>query len=257
MRRWTKRIAVALVLFAVIGSLASYWAIQQTKYVPEFYSRASQRLPAQTIEASQRLQHGVEKLRNDAGQLGSWRASFSDAEINAWLVEELPKRFPRLLKRGVEDPRIVIEDGRVLVAARYKDRRFDTIVSFEVEAELTEQANMLALRLKNLRAGALPLPLSKFVKGITREAARGNIDVRWDMTETGPIALVTVPRDDPRFVMTPVIVESLRLAEGDLILSGHTGALAEKAFSPRGPIYRFVSYRHSDRHSRQKSSALR
>lgn len=257
MRRWTKRIVIAFAVLLVVGSIAGYWAVQQTKVVPEFYARATDRLPIKTREASDRLQHDVEKFQSDVGRLGSWDAAFSDAEINAWLFEELPKRFPRLLSRGMQDPRIAIEDDRVLVAARYQDSRFDTIVSFEVEVELTEEANMLALRLKNLRAGALPMPLTKFLKGITREAARGDVDVKWDMTQEGPIALVNVPREHPGYVASPVIVESVRLVEGVLLLSGHTGAMAEQVFTPRGPIHRFVSYNPRSNRNRQDSRAIR
>ena len=253
MRRWCKRIAFVIGLCLAIGGGIAWWAVQQTHYVPEFYAQATERLPEETVEASLRLEQDVEKLRNDAARLGSWRATFSDSTINAWLVEELPKRFPKLQARGVQDPRIVIEDGRILAAARYKDRRWDTVISFEVVVELTEEANMLALRLKNLRAGALPLPLEKFQKGITKEAAKGDIDVRWDMTDGGPIALVTVPREHPGYVASPVIVESLKLKDGWLELAGHTGELAEASFSPRGRIHRFVSYRHQPSRSRHKS----
>ncbi|MGB7344690.1 MAG: hypothetical protein WBD20_10775 [Pirellulaceae bacterium] len=258
MKSWTKRIAIAVTVIVLVGSIAAFWAVQQTKVVPEFYAKASERLPLKTREASQRLQHDVEKLQTDVGRLGSWHAAFSDAEINAWLFEELPKRFPRLLSKGMKDPRIVIEDDRVLVAAHYQDRTFDTIVSFEVEVELTEKANMLALRLKNLRAGALPMPLSRFLKGITREAARGDVDVKWDMTKAGPVALVNVPREHPLYAASPVIVESVRLVDGVLLLSGHTGAMAEQVFTPRGPVHRFVSYNPQSRRSRQESeSAIR
>jgi hypothetical protein len=257
MRRWTKRIAFALAILLLVGTVAGFWAVRQTKVVPEFYAQAKQRLPVKTYEASQRLQHDVEKFQSDVGRLGSWNAAFSDAEINAWLLEELPKRFPRLLARGVKDPRIVIEDDRVLVAAHYKDKRFDTIISFEVAVELTEEANMLALRLKNLRAGALPMPLSNFLKGITREAARGDIDVKWDMTQSGPIALVNVPREHAGYVASPIIVESVQLVDGVLLLAGHTGTLAEKSFTPRGPVHRFVSYSPRSRRNRHDASEIR
>ena len=258
MRRWLKRIAVVVGLCLLILGCVAYWAVRQTKHVPEFYSQATGQLPnEETVKASQRLQDDVSKLRSDAAKLGFWKASFSDAEINAWLVEELPKRFPLLQARGVSDPRIVIEDDHVLVAARYKDKHWDTIVSFQVNVELTEEANMLAIRLTKLRAGALPMPLERFLKGITKEAAKGDIDIRWDMTESGPVALVTVPREHPNYAVTPVIVESIKLSDGQLNLSGHTGKLAESIFKPKGPVHRFVSYRHTpnrSRHSRSSSS---
>ena len=221
--------------------------------MPEFYTRATEQNPEKTAEASRRLRADVKQFQEDTSKVGSWNAQFSDDQINAWLMEELPKKFPRLLARGASDPRVVIEDNRILAAVRYKNRRIDTVISCEVEVALTEQPNMLALKVSGLKAGALPLPLSKFQKGISKEAATGDIDVRWDHNETGPIALVTVPSEHPGYVINPVTVESVTLLDGTLKLAGHTGELARECYTPRGPVYRFVSYRHSANRNRQAS----
>lgn len=252
MRRWIHRIAIAVTLLMVIGCAGSWWAVEQTQYVPEFYAQATK--PRQ--ERPKRVVHRpVSKVRQVSAiepLTDVWHATFSDDEINAWLIEELPTKFPRLLAKGASEPRIVIEDDRVLAAVRYKNRSFDTVISCELEVELTEQPNMLALRVKDLKAGALPLPLSNFLKGISSEAAKGDIDIRWDVTENGPVALVTVPSEHPRYVDSPVIVESVQLVERTLILAGHAGPLARDAYQPQGPIYRFVSYRHGEKSSRQQ-----
>ena len=98
------------------------------------------------------------------------------------------------------------------------------------------------------------MPLDKFLKGITREAARGDVDVRWDITDSGPVALVTVPSEHPNYAVSPVVIESLRLSDGQLQLGGHSGPIAEDSYRPRGPIHRFVSYRHQ---SKRKAHASR
>ena len=74
----------------------------------------------------------VKQFQEDTSKVGSWSAQFSDDQINAWLMEELPRKFPRLLARGASDPRVVIEDNRILAAVRYKNRRIDTVISCEV-----------------------------------------------------------------------------------------------------------------------------
>jgi hypothetical protein len=245
-RRWIKRGLIACVLTGLCVVATTYWAFRQTSQVPEFYSRAKKQLPVHVAAASKRLRNDVQQLQDDAAKLGSWHASFSDTEINAWLVEELPKKFPMLLANGASDPRILIEDGRVLAAVQYKNRHIDTVISCEILVSLTEQPNMLAVRLNHLRAGALPLPLNSFLQGITREAAKGGFDIHWDMTAEGPVALVAVPSEHPGYAVTPVIVESVQLVEGELRLAGHTGALAAESYRPRGSVHQFVSYRTVD-----------
>lgn len=251
MRRWLKRIGITLVVIVTIGVTGAWWAVQQTKKVPDFYDEATKNLPADTAAANLRLQQNVKQLQEDAAHAGSWKASFTDSQINAWLIQELPKKFPQLLAKGVRDPRLVIEDGRLLLAARYRHKRIDTVVSMEIHAELTEEPNMLAITVHNLRAGALPIPLERFLKGITREAAKGDVDIQWDMTDKGPVALVTVPNEHPKFVVNPVVVESVILADGRLELAGHSGTVAQESYQPRGPIHRFVSYRHDPKRKPQ------
>ncbi len=246
MRSWIKSTVLLLSTIAVFGGISTYWAIRQSKFVPEFYAQATKIHSTSNAEARRRLEAEVEQLQNSAAKLGSWRAAFSDEQINAWLMDELPKKFPRLAALGASEPRVMIQDDRVLAAVRYSHGRFDTIISCEFVVALTEEPNMLAFRVQNLRAGALPLPLNQFLSGITKEASRGDLDIRWDMTEAGPIALVTVPSEDPRYVLSPVVVESVLLYDGALLLSGHTGELAHQVFKPRGEVHQFVSYRPGD-----------
>jgi len=243
MNRWLISLASLLVVGSIVSAAASWWALQRTRVVPDFYSQAALRMPKDLDSAIASLEKDVVQLQGDAARLGSWCAAFTDEQVNAWLVQQLPREFPNLLPRGVTEPRIVIEDGRVFAAARYKNQHIDTIVSFEVKAALTEQANVIAIQITNLRAGALPLPLSRFLRGISAEAAKSNMEVRWDMDQSEPIALVTVPSEHRSYKHTPVIVESVGLSAGLLSLAGHTGAEAFEAYQPRGPIYQLASAR--------------
>lgn len=252
MARWIKLIAIELALLLVIALALGQWAVQRTKQVPEFYAKATQQNSG-SEQASRRMKAGVQQLKTEAAKVGSWQATFSHDEINAWLIEELPRKFPHLLAKGASEPRIVIQDNRVLAAVRYKNRSIDTVISCELEVELTEQANMLAFRVIQLKAGALPLPVGNFAKGISREAAKGDIDIRWDITDSAPIALVTVPSEHPGYVRNPIIVESLSLDVGSLSLSGHTGELAHASYEPKGTVYQFVSYRPRENRRRQTS----
>lgn len=245
MRRWLERILTVGMFAGIIAVCLTYWAYRQTRAVPEFYEQAALTMPADVGRASDQLQRQVQELHDRVRHTGSWQATFSDDQINAWLVRALPLTFPKLLPAGVQEPRVMIENGRLRAAARYKDPRIETVVSFEVAVELTDQPNVLAVRIENLRAGALPLPLERFRKGISREAAKSDLEVRWDQTDSGSVALVTIPSDHESFVRTPVIVEALALGGGQLSLAGHTGPEARRIFRPRGPVYQLASLTRS------------
>ncbi|TWT65133.1 hypothetical protein [Allorhodopirellula solitaria] len=222
---------------------ASWWAVSQSQQVPEFYTRARSQSAANAEIARNQLEHDVEQVRKQSLQGGHWKASFGEDEINAWIQSEFPERFSRLFSHGVTDPAIAIQHGEIFAAARYVSKSWDTVVSCRVSVEMTEEPNLLAIALYDLKAGALPLPLDPFVRKISKEAASGDLDVRWDFTQNGPIALVKIPQEDPHFVITPLVIESINLIAGQLQLDGRGGADAASDYEPRGPMHRFVSYR--------------
>jgi len=243
MKRWLKRFFVLSVMLAIGCGGCAWWALRQSQRVPEFYTRAKGQIPTDLLAASQSLKHDVEKLQDSAARPGSWLATFTEEQINAWLIKELPQEFPKMLPAGVEEPRIVVEDDHILAAARMKNSHIDTVISLVFKVELTDQANVLAIRIEQLRAGNLALPIKRFLRGISTEAKKSNIDVVWDMDDTGPVALVSVPSEHPRFVTTPVIIESLAMRAGCVNLAGYSGPEARNAYSPRSPIYQLASAR--------------
>ncbi|KAA1260755.1 hypothetical protein LF1_32960 [Rubripirellula obstinata] len=224
----------------VVGT--GLWIKAQSKFVPDFYSQAKTIRPLPSIKASRNLQSELRRFQSDRSKRGRWNTALSDQQVNAWLIEELPRAFPRLLAYGAREPRIKVEDDRILAAVRFQRGQIDTVISCEATVELTEQPNMLALRLHHLRAGAIPLPLNKFVRGISKEAAKGGLDIDWDFTDSGPVALVTIPSEDPRYHASPVVIESVNLVRGAMVLAGHTGDITAEEFKPVGSTHEFVSY---------------
>jgi len=262
MKRWLIGISALFSIVALLAVASSWWALRRTQVVPDFYTQAAKALPADLDSAVVSLQEDVIQLRGDASKLGSWNATFTDDQINAWLAQQLEIEFPQLLPPGVIEPRILIDNGKVMAAARYQNHHIDTVVSCEVSVALTEQANVLAIRISNLRAGALPLPLASFLRGISQEAAKSDLEVRWDLGRGGPIALVTIPSEHPGYLHSPVIVESVNLNDGLLLLAGNTGTEARQAFKPQGPVYHLASatllsatgwMRNSNRHDKSST----
>ncbi|MEM6978775.1 MAG: hypothetical protein AAF539_03840 [Planctomycetota bacterium] len=245
-RRWILGV-LACVAVVALGCGASVWvAVQQTQHVPEFYSEAITRTEQDRQLAKQHLQRDFDQLRTDASRHGQWIARFDEEQITAWLSEHLPEKFSKWIHLGVRDPVIAIREGQLLAAVRFASKRIDTVVSCQMQVCMTEEPNLLAVRLSNLRAGSFPLPLEPFVRNISREAALGDLEVRWDLTNDGPIALVKIPHEHEKYVIQPVVIESVDLIGGRLRLSGQTGSSATTSFSPRGPMHRFVRYRTPD-----------
>lgn len=247
MLQWVKRIGIIVLAILVLASLCGWWLFRQSRVVPEFYHQATKLSHSDPKSGSYQLEANVTKLQRDASQPGSWEASFSEDDINAWLIQQLPLKFKQLQTSGVSDPRINIQRNHLLAAARYTDAKLDTVISCELHVELTAAPNLLAVDIRKLKAGAISLPLGHFIDGVSAEAAKAGITIRWNRTESGLTALVQVPIERTEYAYSPVIIDSIQLIDGAIILSGHTGTQTEACHESLSPVHQFVTYRATDK----------
>jgi hypothetical protein len=92
-----------------------------------------------------------------------------------------------------------------------------------VEVFPTEVSNRLGVRLYDVRAGKLPIPVSVFAKPAVDLLARQDIDVQWYNDSAGyPVALLTIPKKQMAFEEQHVVVEELEIANGLLRLAGRS-----------------------------------
>lgn len=224
-KRWLRRVLIASAGVLVFLLLSSWWVSHQTQQVPEFYQRAVVVLPPEQLaESSEQLEADVEKLQADVKRRGAWEASFEVEQINAWLADQLPKRYPDLQAKGLAEPRIMIEDGTMHAAARIDGNRIKAVVSCELSVQLTDQPNQLAIVVGALRAGALPLPVSQFQGTIQRLLKRTKLDLKWETLDGQTVALIQVPSEYPGYSDKPVVIESIDLSSGQLRVIGQSGS---------------------------------
>jgi hypothetical protein len=206
-----------LLLLAAIAAVAFYRAAQ---YVPEFYQQAVAVEPAMQQAASEGMIKRATDLASDVQKPGAWQATFTAAEINGWLAVDLVKNHADLLPGTISDPRVAITPDAVTIACRYREGRINTVLSLAVDAYL-EGPNVVALRVRKVRAGALPLPLDDVLKQIARSTERLEWRIEWRQASGDPVALVSIPspRDKHRRV---VQLETLRLGNGEIHVAGTT-----------------------------------
>ena len=121
---------------------------------------------------------------------------------------------------GVVRIRVTIEPEQIRIACRVDRKDWAGVVSLSVDVYLAEP-NVIAARIRDARAGSLPLPLRGILDKIAEEAAQTDFEIRWRQAEGDPVIEVVVapPRDkdDKR-----VRIESLQLGKGKVYVSGST-----------------------------------
>jgi hypothetical protein len=193
-----------------------------SKHVPEFYSAALTIDPIKQRDAGYELERRALQLTNEVQYGGHWEATFTAAQCNGWLAIDLEEKFPDLLPLEVSDPRVAIMPEEIRVACRYKTSKVDTVISLACSVAMTEEPNVIAVRVLRARAGALPIPLSQFLDEVTSAAAETNLDVRWSQIDGDPVALVRLPLEHTDFPDRTLHLESIQLRDGAAMLSGRT-----------------------------------
>ncbi len=219
---WRVAIVTILVL-AIVGAAVFYGLFRATQHQPEFYVQALEIEPQVLEVAGDEMEKIVLDLRNEVRRDGEWEASFTDEQINGWLASDLPQSFPEALPPHVSEPRVSLIPDLVQVAFRYHSERFSSVVSLGFSVQLTGQPNEIALRIRRLRAGALPLPaVEQWKQELDRELAGAGVPLKWEKAEGDDVAVISLPVEHEQFNGQRMLLETIQLRDGVVYLSGRT-----------------------------------
>jgi uncharacterized protein YpmS len=211
----------AIVVFAAVGIVAAtlgsiYWAMGRVR---PFYSMALQLEPATLEVGSRELESRATVLYSEARQPGPWQAAFTAEQINGWLALQLAEVYGDALPDEFSEPRVAIDDDRFTLGFRARRGGVDTVVSADASVMLTENGE-IAIRLKSLQAGALPLPIMQIADEISRACQELSLPVRWTQDAGEPVALVDVNQDAAK--AKRIHLDTIELRDGAVYLAGHT-----------------------------------
>lgn len=221
---WSDVIRYGSVLLLVLLTLAGgavWWIVRSAQQVPVRYQQALDLRIPRPAETARELERRIESLGDRGGAGDRWEAVFTETQVNAWLATQLPERYGQLLPREIADPRVVIDDGEATLYCRYTNAEtgFQTVVSIRFAAQLTENPNELAITLKGVSAGALPLPVERYLDQMVERADAKDFRLEWVEDAENPTGLVQIPSQG-RGLRRPVAVEALTLAPGELSVAG-------------------------------------
>jgi hypothetical protein len=124
------------------------------------------------------------------------------------------------LPSAATDPRVAFTDGAFLAGFHYHGESWEANISVQCTAAMAEKG-LLAVRLRQARAGSLPLPVTQVVEEVNSGAATLRWPIKWTEIEGDPVALIPM-RD---LLSTPTEarqLEQVDFREGELHLAGST-----------------------------------
>ncbi|WP_435019657.1 hypothetical protein TA3x_001409 [Tundrisphaera sp. TA3] len=250
-----RRVSLIAAIVAVVVTVPLAGWLMLT-HQPTFYRRMA-KLPREQREA--KAKHFVAsslQLRNDIANELNWEAVFSDQEVNAWLAEDLVTYFADQIPPEVHEPRIAFESDRVTLAFQLDQGPIRSVIWVVARARVPED-NVLALTIEKVRAGVIPISVDRFVKPMTDQALDHGLDVAWSEEDGLPVAQI---RFRPEQARSDVILERLKIRQGQIRLSGRSDRPRKELAAPRLPSRRLLQLTFPRRSSQPRlggSSARR
>jgi hypothetical protein len=219
MRR--KSVLLTLGILVVLLGAAGTGLTLLVRHEPRFY-REKAVPPGQLRRMqSQAFQQQFLQLATDIkSQRKTWQASFTEAQINSYFEEHFIQSgvAKKLLPEGVSAPRVALDPDGVRLAFRYGCLPWSTIISIDFRVWLTKDPNVVALELKGLHAGSLPISAQSLLEQISDFTQRSNkIEVTWYRHGANPVALLRFLSERPQ---PTVQLQRLTIHDGVLSLSG-------------------------------------
>lgn len=216
--RWS--IVLLVLLGLCLGAGIAFW--RALTYEPDFY-RSARDIPAYRQEsASQELEQTVRNLHDAVNRDSTWEQVFRDEDLNAWLATELPRQHARLLPTGVSEPRVAIGTERVRLAARWTAGSVSTVVSLECDVFRTPTPNEVGVRVRRVRAGAVPLSLDRWLDELKKAAQKSELPLRVESSDGSPTFFVTIPAKSTPWPRRRLTLDRLELSDGRITLGGRS-----------------------------------
>jgi hypothetical protein len=217
---------------AAVGLIAAFLggAFYAVQRVRPFYQQALAIEPEVLAQGSRELESRATALYSNARQQGQWQAAFTADQINGWLATQLAANQDRELPANIRDPRVAISKDAFTLGFRTVSGGVDTVITVDASVFLTDERSV-GIRLKSVRAGALPLPVMRLADELADACQKLTLPVRWTQHDGEPIALVET-HGDPDSDKTRFFIDTIELGDSEIYVAGHTeliGASEESA----------------------------
>lgn len=224
-------LSIAMVLlFLLLGGAGAFWLVaREAQKMPESYQAVLEIEPKVAARDGSRLEYNLVRLQNAARKSVPWRVEFTQEQINGWFVSDLPEKFPDSLPDLVQDPRVIIAQNKLTVIFKFVTNQLDGFVTVDSDVFCTEVENEVAVKIKNVKSGIVPLPIAPWVERIESVFNKIGVPVYWTNIENDPVAVFTIPEYmTPQGINQNAVIDSISLQDGKLVVVGQTTESVEE-----------------------------
>jgi hypothetical protein len=211
-------IATFLLLVGIVVTILAGLLLRE----PNFYERAAMPPGPERKKLSADFGNQFFAFLKNVQTQQKWGGEFTEEQVNSYLAEDFvnSNADKQILPKGITDPRFCFEDDHLRLAFRYHVGSWSSIVSIEMGVWLAKDApNVIALELRGMKAGALPISAQSLLERLTEAADSNGVKIAWYRHDGNPVAVLQFQGDKPR---TTVVVKQLKIEAGKLSVGGES-----------------------------------
>jgi len=222
---------ILAIIGIAVGTLVYFLQQEPDYYIQEWASPPNSNDSVVSTDVLTKLDGLMNDLQDS--RQASWQSSYSSDELNAFFRERTSGRNALItgLLGDLPEPRFAIRDDRLLLAFRYGEGTFSTVISIEMKVWLVkDQPNLVAIEFVGFRAGAVPMPKYLILERFAQLARKHNADVNWYRHDGQPVALCQLYANQTR---PDSQITTLKIAEGRVMIGGqHSTASPPLSLTP-------------------------
>src|SRR5262245_9381388 len=235
-----KTLLLALSLILVVGGGGGAALVLLIRHEPAIYRSAAVPPGPTRLQRSHEFVEEFSQLISSAVTPVNERVldiQLTDEQINSYFAEgfKQSRLDEQLLPENIREPRVVLEPGKLCLAFRYGSGLWSSVVTIEFGVWLTEEPNVVALRLIALRAGSLPINAQYVLDNLTQLAEKNNIQVSWYRFDGDPVALLRFQGEQRDASMQ---LDLIQIDKGSIVIRGRPvdASLRSAAIETHKPV---------------------
>ena len=223
-RIWFWRLLKLTTLLALICVVFLFFSYRSMHQAPAFHRHSLQQPMDELEQCGDRFESKLLYVQNAIQQQRHWRGVFFEDEINGWMAVDCPTKFPEFIPDVVENPRVDLRDSEVRYAFRFRPNDlsawFRPFILVVGDVFVAEPEGQIAVRIKSVKSGFIPIPITQVADNITEHLRKSGLDVTWSETEGDPMALISIPADRLRLGNRNFRVETIVCRDNEIEIVG-------------------------------------
>lgn len=184
---WILWLVLPVLLATVTGAMLVLSALRSE---PAFYQAARTAVQDTAVrrQAADRFEEKRTEFVHSIEQKDAWEHEFTQDEINAWLIEELPATDTVTLPKGISEPLVQLASGVMQLGCRVETKQYRGVLSILLAPQVEEDGDVV-LTVQQVKAGEMEVPAKQLLDQVSTSLSKTKLPIEFQRGEDEKIVV--------------------------------------------------------------------